>query len=291
MTIPEIPADSALCTVQQLLPINYRNKGHFFGGPLPRADLSLLTCGNKRFVLRNTKLERCFQDETTILCLANVLNTVSEPQWLGLPRTPSVKLQFTQLHQVVSHCRPSPPLLLLGGRFYLATSHQNVAFFSQDTVTHRSLAPLAILHVPCNVSFTHQNGGLGTCAENFRFSAPLFQKNQFTYIPWNIGSHNNVTLSVPDIPLSQDFHLNNTTLVSLDHTYNIIDKDLTRRFQKFNSDIGSLNVTTTTTTNNIFTYLTFVLTALNLFAFLFLFNKRRHNPQVRFTRPSSVSCN
>ena len=70
----------------------------------------------------------------------------------------------------------------------------------------------------CKVSFTHQKGGLGTCPEILRFSAPLFQEKQFTYIPWNKVSHNNVTLSVPEILLPQHFELDNSTLVSLDNT-------------------------------------------------------------------------
>jgi len=109
LTLPEILTSSTLCTVEQLLPINYQNKGHCFGSPLPRADLSLLTCGNKRLVLHNTELDHCFQDDTTILCPANVLNTVSEPHWLGLPWTSDAKLKFTHLHQVLSHCRPLQP--------------------------------------------------------------------------------------------------------------------------------------------------------------------------------------
>jgi len=63
-----------------------------------------------------------------------------------------------------------------------------------------------------------KKGGLGTCPEILRFSAPLFQENQFTYIPWNKVSHSNVTLSVPEIPLPQHFELDNSTLVSLDNT-------------------------------------------------------------------------
>jgi len=279
LTLPEIPAGSALCTVEQLLPINYQNKGHCFGGPLPRADLSLLMCGTKRFVLRNTELDRCFQDDTTILCPANVLDTVTEPHWLGLPWTPDAKLQFTQLHQVLSHCLPLQPLLLLGGRYYLSTSYQNVTFFSPNTVTHLSLSPLTIIHVPCNVSFTYQKGALGTCPDIFRFSAPLLQETQFTYIPWNTVSHPNVTLSVPDIPLPQNFDLDNSTLVSLDHTYNTLDHELTSRLNKFNTDIDRLKDTTTTTTNDIFTYLTFALSLLNLVTLCIAFGR------IRRTRP------
>ena len=99
-------------------------KNHF-GGPLPRTDLSLLTCGIHRYVLKSTELE-CSQDDTTILCPANALTTVKEPKWLGLPWTPNSRLQFKQTHQILSHCKQLRPMTLLGGRYYLATVFHNI---------------------------------------------------------------------------------------------------------------------------------------------------------------------
>ena len=88
-TLSEISSTKALCTIEQLLPITYQNNSHCFGGPITRDDLLLLTCANQRFILKAGELARCSQDDTTILCPENVLHTVSEPHWLGLPWAPN----------------------------------------------------------------------------------------------------------------------------------------------------------------------------------------------------------
>ena len=51
-TLPEVSSENALCNLEQLVPITYQHNGLCFGGPLPRNDLSLLTCGAKRYVLK-----------------------------------------------------------------------------------------------------------------------------------------------------------------------------------------------------------------------------------------------
>ena len=94
LTLPEVSWANALCILEQLTPITYQHNGVCFGGPLPQNDLSLITCGAKRYVLKSTELEQCLRDDTTILCPTNVLTTVKEPHWLGLPWTPETKLQF-----------------------------------------------------------------------------------------------------------------------------------------------------------------------------------------------------
>ena len=71
-TLPEISSSQSLCTIEQLRPITYRHNEHCFGGPLPFDDL-LLTCDKKRFLLRTPELDKCFQDDTTILCPGNLL--------------------------------------------------------------------------------------------------------------------------------------------------------------------------------------------------------------------------
>lgn len=58
-TLPEVSSENALCILEQLVPITYQHNGLCFGGPLPRNDLSLLTCGAKRYVLKSTELEQC----------------------------------------------------------------------------------------------------------------------------------------------------------------------------------------------------------------------------------------
>ena len=88
-TLPEIRSSKSLCTVEQLPSIAYQHKGHCFGGPVSFDDLLLLTCDTQRFLLKASELEKCYQDDTTILCPENILHTVQQPTWLGLPWTPN----------------------------------------------------------------------------------------------------------------------------------------------------------------------------------------------------------
>ena len=293
-TLPEVSSENALCILEQLVPITYRHNGLCFGGPLPRTDLSLITCGAKRYVLKSTELDQCSRDDTTILCPTNVLTTVKEPHWLGLPWSPESKLQFQQIHQVFSHCKQLQPLILLGGRYYLSTISQNITLSSQHATRHLQLSPLSIVHIPCNMSFHSQRTGLGTCPSTLRFSIPLFQNSYFSYIPWQSVSSHKFTLAVPDIPIPKDFTLDNSTLQSLDQTYNSLDRDLTLRLAKFNQDVNNLEVANSTTLNDIFTYTAFAFTVLNFIALLILFGRLRqlssaprHTPQVSVAIPLS----
>ena len=62
--------------------------------------------------------------------------------------------------------------------------------------------------------------------------------------------------------------LDKITLISLDHTYNLLDHSLTQRLTKLREDICHLETASATTVNDIFTYLTFALTILNCFVLL-----------------------
>lgn len=147
-TLPEISSSQSLCTIEQLRPITYRHNGYGFGGPIPFDDLLLLTCDKKRYLLRAPELDKCFQDDTTILCPGNLLHTVQQPTLLGLPWTPSSKIAFKQFHQTLSHCRHTPSMLLLGGRYYLSTRFHNLTLYSPTSTTHLSLTLLLIIPSP-----------------------------------------------------------------------------------------------------------------------------------------------
>lgn len=185
----------------------------------------MITCGAKHYVLKSTELHQCSRDDTTILCPANVLTTVKELHWLGLPWSPESKQQFQQIHQVFSHCKQLQPLILLGGHYYLSTISQNLMLSSQHAIQHLQLSPLSIVCIPCNMSFHSQRTGLGTCPSTLRFSVPLFQNSHFSYIPWQDVSSPKFTLAIPGIPITKDFTLDNSMLQSLDQTYNSLDHD------------------------------------------------------------------
>ena len=77
-----------------------------------------------------------------------------------------------------------------------------------------------------------------------------------------------------------DFTLDNTTLIYLDHTYNLLDHSLTLRLTKLREDISHLQTASTTTVNDIFTYLTFALTILNCFVLLIFVRRLRQPLQI-----------
>ena len=85
-------------------------------------------------------------------------------------------------------------------------------------------------------------------------------------------------LSAPHIPLPSDFTVDNSTLVSLDNTYDIFDHTLTQRITKLKVDINRLQPTSTTSVNDVFTYLAFTFTLINFFDVLILF-RRTHQPR------------
>ena len=247
---------------------------------MPFDDLLLLTCDNQRYLLKAAELDKCFQDDTTILCPENILHTVQQPTWLGLPWTPNSKLAFKQLHRVLTPCRHTPLMLLLGGRYYLSTAFQNLILYSHTTTIQLSLSPLSIIHVPCNSSFQYQKGGLGKCPQTLRFSIPVFQNSHFTYVPWTTAQTHTVNISAPNIPIPEDLNIDNSTFVSLDNTYDLVDRTVIQRLTKLKDDINQLQPTVSPTVNDIFTYLTFALTIMNFLAFLFLFGRirRAHHP-------------
>jgi len=70
--------------MEQLVPLSYQTIGKCSGGKIARHDLVLLTCDNKRYVVKQAELDQCFKEETTLLWEADVLSTVENPSWLGL---------------------------------------------------------------------------------------------------------------------------------------------------------------------------------------------------------------
>ena len=234
-TLLEISSSQSLCTIEQLRPITYKHNEHCFGRPIPFDDLLLLNCDKQRFLLRSPELDKCFHDVTTILCPGNLLHTVLQPAWLGLPCTLSSKMAFKQFHQILLQCCHTPSMLLLGGRYYLSTGFHSLSLYSLTSTTHLFLSPLSIIHVLCNTSFNTL-----TC---------FVSENHFTYVPWATATKTSVNILVPHIPLTSDFKVDNSTLVSLDNTYDLLHHTLTQRLTQLKADISRLQPTFITSVN------------------------------------------
>ena len=68
----------------------------------------------------------------------------------------------------------------------------------------------------------------------------MFHDGQFQFVPWvALPLQNNTASSIPNFFIPTPLHLDNSTLQSLDTTYDTLDQDLTRRLQKVRQDIGT----------------------------------------------------
>jgi len=143
-TLPTLDQHAAICTMEQLVPLSYQINNKYFGGTIARHDLVLLTCDNKRYVLKQAELDQCFKEETTLLCPADVLSTVENPLWLGLKWTPQTKLSFQHAHSPLPHCRNLRPLVHLGRRFYLSTVFNNISIHTNNSSKLLMLQPFSI---------------------------------------------------------------------------------------------------------------------------------------------------
>ena len=104
------------------------------------------------------------------------------------------------------------------------------------------LRPFSIYHFPCDVWFSHQRTGLGHCPEQLTFQFPLFNNGQFQFVPWVfLPLQNNTVTPVPNFAIPTPLHIDNSTLQSLDATYNTLEQDFTRRLQKVRQDINDIH--------------------------------------------------
>ena len=288
-TLPTLDTQQAICTIEQLVPLSYQINGKCFGGSLTRHDLVLLTCDNTRYVLKQAELEQCFKGETALLCPANMLSTFENPLWLGLKWTPQTRLTFNHAHTLLPNCNTLRPLIHLGGRYYLSTTLNNVLLQTNNGTTSLLLQPFHIYHFPCDVSFHQQRTGLGVCPDLIRFQFPLFHNHQFQFVPWVPLRSNDLPLYPPqNFSIPTPVHVDNSTLKSLDDTYNTLDQDLTRRLQKLNNDIKAIHPVSHAELSPVFVYFSFVLTILNLIILIVFYCRYVKRAPTLVTPPNSL---
>ena len=241
-TLPELSSTQAVCTMEQLVPISYRSNGLCYGGTIVRHDLLLLTCNDKRFVLKQPDLELCISDSSTLLCPKDILTVIEDPSWLGALWSPDYKLSFTHAHTPLSNCNNLRTILHLGGRFYLATDTASIPIHSHNGSFSLPISPLHVYHLPCAYSFHLQATGLSACPSRLSFQFPLFHSGSFHFVPWQTVPlpHGNFS-SPPPFSIPEPLVLDNSTLESLDQTYATLDQDFTRRLQQLRGDISSVH--------------------------------------------------
>ena len=241
-TLPVITSSQAVCTIQQLVPVTYRVDKKCYSGTIPRHDLLLIICGDKRFVIKSTELAHCKQNSETILCPRDLLDTVDSPVWLGEKWSPKSKISFHHAHSPVPNCNNLRTMVHLGSRFYLAADHTKISIRRGNGTSLFSVLPLHVYNFPCDYSFYSQSAGLAECAKHLSFQFPVFHDNKFHFVPWQtVPLLNSSLLPNPNFKIPHSLVLDNSTLKSLDETYATIDKDFTQRLQKLQNQINTVH--------------------------------------------------
>lgn len=149
-TLPPVRSTKVVCPIQQLVPISYRINNQCYSGTIPRQDLLLLICQEKRYVITNSELSHCTQNSETILCPHDLLATVHSPSWLGKKWCPQSKLFFNHTHTTMPNCNNLRTMVHSGSRFYLATDDTDLSHFSTVTalrfsLCHRSVFQFSVI--------------------------------------------------------------------------------------------------------------------------------------------------
>ena len=70
----------------------------------------------------------------------------------------------------------------------------------------------------------------------------MFHNRQFQFVPWvSLPLQDNTTFPAPNFAVPTPLRLDNSTLQSLDATYDTLDQDLTRRLQKVRQEIITIH--------------------------------------------------
>ena len=269
-TVPEIPDENSFCTLEYVTPIKYNVSGTCYTGPITRHDLALVTCPDSRFLLPTTSLSKCFHDDSTYLCPQQVLALVNTTSWLGMPWTPASKLPFLRTHKKAADCCDLNDLYHLGGRYYLSANSRTLTITKGKNVSDIALSPLMIYHFPCDVKFPDQRTGLGNCPKRLTVDIPIFTDSTIRYVPWeDIMDDTILTLHLESLKIPPVTPVNKSTLDSLDKTFQSLDQNFDEQLDQLSSDISLIKETTTTTINDILTYLAFTMALANLCLLIF----------------------
>ena len=236
----------------------------------------LVTCPTQSYFVNPAALRKGYTSEV-VLCSKALLLKATHTDWLGIAWTLRSRLTFQRNHKRATDCNGLKPLLHLGARYYLSTTFHTITLHTAaGTTSSVSLTPLSILHVTCNSSLEDQEIGLGKCPPTMEFSPPIFQSNQFSYVPWQPATndttfqlHYNSVTVLP--PLSFD----NKTLHDLDTLYSQLDGQLTAQLRDVHHNIEKLKPATTSILNEALTYLALTIALIHSVLCIAFFCSRR----------------
>ncbi|KAL9973740.1 hypothetical protein ACROYT_G020234, partial [Oculina patagonica] len=261
LTIPEVPNLNAFCTIEYLTPIKYQSKNVCYSGPVTKLDLALISCPDSKYIISSETLKKCYQDTTAFICPSNVLTLATNISWLGFPFRPDSKFIFPRHHVMATDCSNLHPVINLGGRSFLATTSTTLQLSSGPAQT----SPLAIYHIPCNVSFVGMTTGLGYCPNQLSVSVPLSSATSLEFIPWVAAANNLSTLSLnhPTFDIPEPEVLNNTVINDLDSTLATLDGQFTVSEAATDQHLSNLQAASTIYDNGYWAYIALALSLVN----------------------------
>lgn len=240
VTVPRIASDDSFCTIESLLPLQYRVGDKCYTGPLVHNDLVLVSCLNSKLVVRADTLIACFSQTNALICPETILKSSNDSTWLGFPWTPGTKMTFERTHVEVTCDENLPSIYHLGGRYYMSTTTTTL----QLSTGPLAMTPLSIYHIPCNETNPILKTGFGFCPSTVMMSIPIFQKISVNYIPWTPPTDNEVfKLHYKSLKISPLLKFNKTTINALDNAFLRLDGRLHLQLKKIKSDIDSIHET------------------------------------------------
>lgn len=226
-------------------------------------------------------LSKCFTERGTLVCPETITRRSDDGSWLGIPWSPSASLPFIRTHVPVKCETRTDSIIHLGGRYFLSTKLQSITIAKKPM----KLSPLAVYHLPCNMTSDDLLTGFGHCPSTITIAYPIFRRNRFKYIPWT-PSQNNATLDLhfKSLNIPPPLHFNQSIRHALDETYKRLDGDLALKIQKVNKDIQKLHETDSSTSTKIIASIALAIAILNIVILITLccLHRQRNNQDQPF---------
>ena len=272
-TIPELVSSSSICVVEYLTPLKYKIGNQCYQGPVSDDRLVLLRCDHQEYLLRMDLLDKCYHSDNTFVCPQHLLHFVNDTFWLGLPWTQQSKQSFARRHQSAKDCSNLQNMLHLGGRHYLATQTGRLTVHNNTNGSSHSisLSPLIVYHFPCDLTFADQQTGFGSCPDRITLHIPLFTTSSFRYVPWQNDQSTLLHLHYQSLNISPPVQFDNSTLQSLDKTYNLLNDQFKTQLATLKQDFSHIHLEQRTRVNDFFTYFAVSISLLNTICLIILF--------------------
>ena len=147
-------------------------------------------------------------------------------------------------------------------------------------VSHQQFSPLIVYHFPCDLEFSTQRTGFGSCPDRISTHIPLFTDSTFRYVPWERDNSALLDLHYKSLNISPPLVLNKSTLQSLDKTYHLLDNQLDSQLAAIQHDLANVRSTPhRRTLPDLCLYVSFSLTIANTLALIvFCYRSRKRLP-------------